>query len=77
MIGSYNNYHLSPNSIPSGNQRWYGLVYKYLVNLGQSPGNSCVALGTLLGRVSFRENIHIRTSISKKLPCVRYGAIAS
>ena len=27
-IGSYNNYHLSPNGIASGNQRWYGLVYK-------------------------------------------------
>jgi len=26
-IGSYNDYHLSPNGIPSGNQRWYGLVY--------------------------------------------------
>ena len=26
MIGSYNDYHLSPNGIPSGNQRWYGLV---------------------------------------------------
>ena len=30
MIGSYNYYHLSPNDIPRGNQRWYGLVY--LVN---------------------------------------------
>jgi len=27
MIGSYNNYHLSPNGIPRGSQRWYGLVY--------------------------------------------------
>jgi len=27
-IGSYNNYHLSPNGMPSGNQRWYGLIYK-------------------------------------------------
>jgi len=27
MIGSYNHYHLSPNVIPSGIQRWYGLVY--------------------------------------------------
>ena len=26
-IGSYNYYHLSPNGIPRGNQRWYGLVY--------------------------------------------------
>ena len=26
-IGSYNHYHLSPNAIPRGNQRWYGLVY--------------------------------------------------
>jgi len=25
-IGSYNYYHLSPNGIPRGNQRWYGLV---------------------------------------------------
>jgi len=36
-IGSYNLYHLSPNGIPSGNQRWYGLVYleyTLLVNLG-------------------------------------------
>jgi len=34
-IGSYNNSDLSPNGIPSGNQRWYGLVYlgyKWLVN---------------------------------------------
>jgi len=34
MIGSYNNYHLSPNGKPSGNQRWYGLVYKWLVSHG-------------------------------------------
>ena len=27
MIGGYNHYHLSPNGIPRGNQRWYGLVY--------------------------------------------------
>jgi len=26
-IGRYNHYHLSPNGIPRGNQRWYGLVY--------------------------------------------------
>ena len=26
-ISSYNHYHLSPNGIPSGNQRGYGLVY--------------------------------------------------
>ena len=26
-IGSYNNYHLRPNGVPRGNQRWYGLVY--------------------------------------------------
>jgi len=31
-IGSYNHYHLSPNGIPSGNQRWYGLVYIYYAN---------------------------------------------
>jgi len=36
-IGNYIQYHLSPNGIPSGNQRWYGLVYLVyteLVNLG-------------------------------------------
>ena len=27
MIGIYNNYHLSPNGILSGNRRRYGLVY--------------------------------------------------
>jgi len=26
-IGRYNHYHLSPKGIPSGNGRWYGLVY--------------------------------------------------
>jgi len=26
-IGSYNNYHLSPNGKPRGSQTWYGLVY--------------------------------------------------
>ena len=26
-IGSYNHYHLDPNGIPRGIQRWYGLVY--------------------------------------------------
>jgi len=26
-IGSYNHYHLSPNGIPRGIQRWYGLEY--------------------------------------------------
>jgi len=26
-IGSYNHYHLSPNGIPRGNKKWYGLVY--------------------------------------------------
>ena len=26
-IGSYNDYQLSPNSIPRGNLSWYGLVY--------------------------------------------------
>jgi len=26
-IGGYNHYHLSPNGIPRGNQRWYGHVY--------------------------------------------------
>ena len=38
-IDSYNNYHLIPNGIPSCNQRWYGLVYKWLVNLELSLGN--------------------------------------
>jgi len=33
-IGSYNNYHLSPNGIPSGNRRWYGLVYLVDMNAG-------------------------------------------
>ena len=28
-IGSYNHYHLSPNGIPRGNLKWYGLVYLY------------------------------------------------
>jgi len=37
MIGSYNNYHLSPNGIPSGNRRWYGLVYLVYKN-ADSPG---------------------------------------
>jgi len=64
MIGSYNDYHLSPNGIACGNQRWYGLVYlvyKGLVNLGQCPGNNRVALGTLLGRVTFWEYVHIKS----------------
>jgi len=57
-IGSYNHYHLSPNGIPSCNQKWYGLVYlvyKRLVNLGQGAGNNGVALGTLLGRIALQE----------------------
>jgi len=57
-MGSYNDYHLSPNGIPSGNQGWYGLVYlvyKELVNLGQGLEHSRVALGALRDRVSFRE----------------------
>jgi len=29
-LRSYNHYYLSPNGIPSGNQRWYGLVYLVL-----------------------------------------------
>jgi len=32
-IGCYNHYHLSPNDIPSGNQRWYGLVYIYIIQM--------------------------------------------
>jgi len=35
MIGSYNHYHLSPNGIPRGNQRWYGLVY--LIHIAGKP----------------------------------------
>jgi len=58
-IGSYNNYHLSPKGIPSGNQRCYGLVNKWLINLERSLENCRVALGTILGRVTFWENIHI------------------
>jgi len=57
-IGSYNDYHLSPNGISSGNQRWYGLiylVYKRLVNRGQGSWDNRVALSTLLGRVTFEE----------------------
>ena len=34
-IGSYNHYHLSPNGIPRGNQRWYGLVY--LIQIAGEP----------------------------------------
>jgi len=34
-IGSYNDYHLSPNGIPRGNQRWYGLVY--LIQIAGKP----------------------------------------
>jgi len=36
-IGSYNHYHLSPNGIPSGNQRWYGLVY--FIQIAGQPGS--------------------------------------
>ena len=35
MIGSYNHYHLSPNGIPSGIQRWYGLVY--IIHMAGNP----------------------------------------
>jgi len=34
-IGRYNHYHLSPNGIPRGNQRWYGLVY--LIHIAGKP----------------------------------------
>jgi len=63
MICTYNNNHLSPNGIQSGNQRWYGLVYlvyKRLVNLVQGPENNRVASGTLVGRLTFREKVHIK-----------------
>jgi len=36
-IGSYNHYHISPNGIPRGIKRWYGLIYilyTWLVILG-------------------------------------------
>ena len=38
-IGSYNNCHLSLNGILRGNQRWYGLIYKWLVNVEQGLEN--------------------------------------
>jgi len=34
-IGSYNHYYLSPNCIPRGNQRCYGLVY--LIQIAGKP----------------------------------------
>jgi len=34
-ISSYNHYHLSPNGIPSGIQRWYGLVY--IIHMAGNP----------------------------------------
>jgi len=34
-IGSYNHYHLNPNCIPSGIQRWYGLVY--IIHMAGNP----------------------------------------
>jgi len=39
-IGSYNNYHLSPNGIPRGSQRWYGLVYLVYKNAGSPKGKA-------------------------------------
>jgi len=39
-IGSYNNYHLSPNGIPRGSQRWYGLVYLVYKNTGSPKGKA-------------------------------------
>jgi len=63
MIGSYNNYYPSSNGIPSGNCRWYSLVYLVYKNgdlQGQGPGNRRVALGNLLGRLTFWENVGIR-----------------
>jgi len=33
-IGSYNNYDLSPNGIPSGNRSWHGLLYLVYKNAG-------------------------------------------
>jgi len=64
-IGSYNNYHLSPNGVPRGSQRWYGLVYLVYKNAGspkrQGLGNNRIALGILLDRVTFRESIHLKS----------------
>jgi len=34
-IGTYNQYHLSPNRIPSGIQGWYGLVY--IIHMAGNP----------------------------------------
>ena len=34
-IGSYNHYHVSPNGIPSGIQRLYGLVY--IIHMAGNP----------------------------------------
>jgi len=39
-IGSYNNYHLSPNGIPRGIQRWYGLVNLVYKNAGSPKGKA-------------------------------------
>jgi len=39
-IGSYNNYHLSPNGIPRGSERWYGLVYLVYKNAGLPKGKA-------------------------------------
>jgi len=39
-IGSYNNYHLSPNGIPRGSERWYGLVYLVYKNAGALKGKA-------------------------------------
>jgi len=36
MISSYNHYHLTPNGLPSGNQRGYGLVY--IIQIAGFPG---------------------------------------
>jgi len=39
-IGSYNNYHLSPNGIRRGSQRRYGLVYLVYKNAGSPKGKA-------------------------------------
>ena len=47
--------------VTKGGMFKYTQYTRMLVHLGQDPGNSRVALGTLLGRVTFRENVHIRS----------------
>ena len=39
-IGSYNNYHVSPNGIPRGSRGWYGRVYFVYKNAGSPKGKA-------------------------------------